>query len=229
MPPKEANLSFAIDDVGQGGQLINEAYVTHAPRRQDRPSSAIPVSRRNHAPQPRRPKSAHARSGCQHVPTQAPLQQPVQDRPPYSWLCGNVHGTGHMLGSVVPYPGPAATDEQNAAHLYHIPPRQPCRAPFRPQRTPGATTSTLLRSSLNVQVLDRITDLPIPGATVLVVDARSFVEERSNSNVGSTATRNTKADSRGRVRCTVLAGHRCVYGQVLSTKRNTKLWGSPST
>lgn len=174
-----------------------------------RPCSATPAPRRNHVQPPPRPKSAHADNGVQKQFLLGAEQQPDQDDLQYSWMCGNVHGTGHMLGPVVPHPGPCITmQEVPTAHLYCVPPRQPCRAPLRQQRTPGATTSTLLRSTLSLHVLDRLTDLPIPGATVLVVDARSFVEDKSFANLGSTASRNTKADSHGSVRCTVLANHR---------------------
>jgi hypothetical protein len=209
VPAKHLNLLHA-PDVVEGGALVDEVYAKHAQKRQQRPSSAILVSRRHPETPSHRPKSAHARSSLQHVAVHEELsQQSLRDRLPYSWLCGNVHGTGHMLGSVVPYPGPSAiAQEHSEVQLYHVPPRQPCRAPFRTHRTPGATTTTLLRSTLNVQVLDRVTELPIPGSTVLVVDARSFVDDKMAANVGSTATRNTRADARGCVRCTVLANHR---------------------
>jgi hypothetical protein len=209
VPAKHWDLSRA-PHVGEAGAITDEMYTKQIQTRPQRPSSAILLGTRHHVPPSRRPKSALARSGPQTFAAQEELlQQSLGDRPPYSWLCGNVHGTGHMLGAIVPYPGPSAMmQEHSTLQLYHVPPRQPCRAPFCPQRTPGATTTTLLRSTLNVQVLDRVTELPIPGSTVLVVDARSYVNDKTTANVGSTATRNTKADANGCVRCTVLANHR---------------------
>lgn len=181
--------------------------VQHLPRPpHDRPTSAI-LSKRDHDLQPRRPMSALAYTRVQPTAVQAATQP---EGPHYSWACGNVHGTGHMLGPIIPsHSGPSATVSDSVwSKMYQVPPRQaPYPANLRPQRTPGATTTTLLRSTLHIQVVDRLLDQPVPGATVLVVDARSFSDSKA-LNAGSTATRNTKTDAHGLVRCRVLANHR---------------------
>jgi hypothetical protein len=142
---------------------------------------------------PRRLQSASATRSSQ-------LQSPGDHIHTLSWHCGNIDGTGHMLGPIVPSPD---SQKFSSAQQARNQTYQPASCAVNPQAArsvhiPGATSSHLAQSKLVVWVIDRLTAKPIPGAAVLLVNVRSqFVSlsifdamlSRSNSMFLSIGTR----------------------------------------
>jgi hypothetical protein len=199
------------DPCMHGSSISANALPTRDAAPRVRPTSAL-LSKREHVMPPQRPVSAHAVTAVQR--TAGPVTG-LTHCPQFAWACGNVHGTGHMLGPIIPRLRPSTLlGAPDISEMYDVPPRRaPYHGNLRLKRIPGATTTQLLRSTLCIQVFDRLLDRPIPGATILVVDARSFADGKTH-NSGSTATRNTKSDIHGIVRCRVLANYRQVLAQV---------------
>lgn len=117
--------------------------------------------------------------------------------------CGNVHGTGAMLGPNVPNPMEDADLDSDLSHLYIVT-HSPKSTQRRADHVPQSTSSKLERATLDITVSDRLTGEPVVGATVLVASTESLSSGRI-ANSGSTSAQNTKSDMHGAVVCRILA------------------------
>lgn len=122
--------------------------------------------------------------------------------------CGNVHGTGRMLGPVVPDPAGSA-DHERFPSLYFVSRTTPSTFPRRVEHIPHSTSSQLQQATLDVYVADRLTGAAIVGATVIAADTDSYSSGKV-TNACSTAAHSTKTNTDGRVTCRILAHRQCV-------------------
>lgn len=116
---------------------------------------------------------------------------------------GNVHGTGSMLGPLVPDPV-GGVDDAGCSSLYLVTRSTQHAVRRRAEHVPRSTSSQLQQATLDVFVSDRLSGDAVVGATVIVADTESFSSGRV-TNAGSTSAQSTKANAGGRVTCRILA------------------------
>jgi hypothetical protein len=191
----------------------------HAGALPPRPSTArLAINQASQATPPRRrPKSGTVINAQPPNASHSALSPQACDTHPYAWDIGNVSSTGSMVGA--PYRclsscGSSGTPSQpRQAFSFILQPHRRPRAKEKAARVAAVTDTHLPQAVLHVTVQDRLTGNPVRSATVVIAEFGAFLQGHV-VNSGSTEQRSTKADSAGRVRCSVLASRRCAYSFV---------------
>jgi hypothetical protein len=105
-------------------------------------------------------------------------------------------------------PRRTATKHAQQMFRYHVQPQSELQARPRFTRARGAVDTHMPQATLHATVVDQLNGAPVAGAAVSVVELQAFLRG-STANCGSTQRRTSKADSRGRIKCTILGLYRC--------------------
>ena len=220
--------SAPADDKQSGPARVCPAPLVQAPpdvaahsrractRNIPRPSSARPAS--PHAPRQHgtfRPKSAMVISAQPppsddraHVPLPPTAHAPATPQSP-ALNAAPLEQMSQRDGLVAA----RSVEKASEGFRYNVQRRSVAQVkpPFKRMR--GAVDSHLPQATLHVTAIDVLDSAPVAGAAVSVIELQAFLNG-STTNCGSTQRRTSKADSRGRMKCTILGSYRCEHASL---------------